>query len=103
MRIVDRFKSALGGSAAEPAAPPRLDASSTTALSESLAMLAPERRGWITLEEARGLFSAMEAQYAFGEMDDPGKTNLAVFGLRNRAGYDIMPVEGRVYFSRNAG
>jgi hypothetical protein len=55
------------------------------------------------MDEGRRLFSSMEEQYAFGEMDEQGKTNLAGFGLRNRSDYDIMPVEGRIYFTRSSG
>jgi hypothetical protein len=56
--------------------------------------------GWITLAEARHLFSHMDDQYAFGEMDDAGKSNIGAFAAQSehRSSVDIMPVEGRVYF-----
>jgi hypothetical protein len=40
--------------------------------------------------------------YAFGEMDDAGKSNLGAFAAQSehRSSVDIMPVEGRVYFTR---
>ena len=45
-------------------------------------------RGWITLSEARALFSPMDDRYAFGEMDEVGHarhflahTEQALFGL----------------------
>jgi hypothetical protein len=46
----------------------------------------------------------MDDQYAFGEMDDAGKSNLGAFAAQSehRSSVDIMPVEGRVYFTRNA-
>jgi hypothetical protein len=102
MRIIDRLKSVFA-SEAEPASPAKLDARSVTGLSEALARVSPGERAWISMDEGRRLFSAMEEQYAFGEMDEQGKTNLAGFGLRNRSGYDIMPVEGRIYFTRSSG
>jgi hypothetical protein len=44
----------------------------------------------------------MDDQYAFGEMDDAGKSNLGAFAAQSehRSSVDIMPVEGRVYFTR---
>jgi hypothetical protein len=61
-------------------------------------------RGWITLSEARALFSPMDGQYAFGEMDEVGKMSLAAFSAESdhRSDFDLMPVEGRVYFTRKA-
>jgi hypothetical protein len=37
-------------------------------------------------------------------MDDRGKANLAAFAAQTEhpSGFDIMPVEGRVYFTRTA-
>jgi len=44
----------------------------------------------------------MDDQYAFGEMDDEGKSNLGAFAAQSehRSSVDIMPVEGRIYFTR---
>jgi hypothetical protein len=56
------------------------------------------------LSEARALFSSMDEQYAFGEMDEAGKRNLAEFAAESehRCAFDIMPFERRVYFTRKA-
>jgi hypothetical protein len=40
-------------------------------------MLPYEMPGWITNREAKQLFSPMEDEYAFGEMDEAGKSNIA--------------------------
>jgi hypothetical protein len=51
------------------------------------------------MAEAARLFSAKEAAYAFGEMDDDGNRNLASFAeAAPRHRFDFMPVEGRLYF-----
>jgi hypothetical protein len=91
---------ASGGSA--PPDAPRLEAGSESELSLSLRALPDGERGWITLAEARYLFSHMDDQYAFGEMDDVGKSKLGAFAAQSehRSSVDIMPVEGRVYFTR---
>ena len=41
----------------------------------------------------------MESEYAFGEIDDFGRSNLASFAARadNRADIDFRPAEGRIY------
>jgi hypothetical protein len=46
----------------------------------------------------------MDDRYAFGEMDEVGKTSLATFAAESdhRSAFDLMPVEGRVYFTRKA-
>src|SRR5207253_9469103 len=53
-------------------------------------------RGWITLSETRALFPPMNDQYAFGEMDEVGKTSLAAFAAESdhRSAFDLMPVRG---------
>jgi hypothetical protein len=102
MTISDLLKSLFAPVAASPASPPKLDAGSEPALSNSLGALSSRQQGWITIEEARQLFSPMDKQYAFGEMDDQGKANLASFAARHSSSFDIMPVEGRIYFARNA-
>jgi hypothetical protein len=40
----------------------------------------------------------------FGEMDEVGKTSLAAFAAESdhRSAFDLMPVEGQVYFTREA-
>ena len=48
----------------------------------------------------------MDDGYAFGEMDEVGKMSLAAFAAESdhRSAFDLMlmPVEGRVYFTRKA-
>ena len=53
---------------------------------------------------SRALFSPMDDRYAFGEMDEVGKSSLAAFAAESdhRSAFDLMPVEGRVYFTRKA-
>jgi hypothetical protein len=82
----------------------RLNAVDVFALSASLGALFDGERGWITLAEARNLFSPMDDQYALGERDEIGRGNLAAFAAQseNRSTVDLMPVEGRVYFTRKA-
>ena len=75
---------------------------SEAALVQSLARLSSENSGWITMEEGRHLFSPIDDQYAFGEADDDGRSNLARFGRQHDVRFDIMPFEGRIYFSRAA-
>jgi hypothetical protein len=57
----------------------RLSADNEGALSASIKALSVGERGWITLSEARALFSPADDQCAFGEMDEVGRTSLAVF------------------------
>ena len=83
----------------DPESPVRLDASSKPSLAASIKALAPGRRGWISMAEAAHLFSAKDAAYAFGEMDDDGNRNLASFAAATpRHRFDFMPGEGRLYF-----
>jgi len=44
----------------------------------------------------------MDQDYAFGEMDEAGRSNLASFAAQaeHRSSFSFMPVEGRVYFTR---
>jgi hypothetical protein len=83
----------------EPDAPVKLDATSKSSLAASIRVLTPGQRGWISMKQAAALFSAKDAEYAFGETDDDGKSNLASFAATTpRHRYDFMPVEGRLYF-----
>jgi hypothetical protein len=84
------------------ASPPRLSATSETALASALKGLPAGERGWITIGEARSLFSSMDDQYAFGEMDQEGKDKLASFAAQDDHCSDLqfMPGEGRLYFIR---
>ena len=42
-----------------------------------------------------------DAQYAFGEADDDGKTNIETFAAQHQSVINFMPAEGRVYFVRD--
>jgi hypothetical protein len=48
----------------------------------SLQKLRSGERGWILMAQAAALFSHEKRQYAFGELDDDGKTRLAQFAAR---------------------
>jgi hypothetical protein len=76
--------------------------SSEPALASSIRELPAGVRGWMTMKEGQSLFSPMEGEYAFGETDDFGRSNLASFAARadNRADIDFRPAEGRIYFTR---
>jgi hypothetical protein len=66
-------------------------------LEHSIKMLPYDEPSWITMGEASSLFSPQEDQYAFGEMDEVGKQNLAGFasGVGDRCLFEFMPVERR--------
>jgi hypothetical protein len=104
MRVWDRLKSVFEG-AREPTLPPKLEASSEAALSLSIRILPVGSRGWITMQEARSLFSPLRDQYAFGDSDAQGKAAIAMFAARrgHHSEVDFMPAEDRVYFTRAAG
>ena len=105
MAVFDRIKSLLGSKPVKAPPERHLGAETEAGLSSSLRALVSGAKGWITLEEARRLFSPMdEAQYAFGEMDEVGKTSLAAFAAESdhRSAFDLMPIEGWVYFTRKA-
>jgi hypothetical protein len=104
MRVWDRLKSVFEG-AAEPQPPPKLDASSEAALSRSIRILPLGNRGWITMQEARSLFSPLRDEYAFGEIDERGRAEIARFAAQrgHHSDFDFMPAEDRVYFTRTAG
>jgi hypothetical protein len=102
MGLGDVLKKFFGATNATPPDAPRLSGTSESALASSLQRLLAGERGWITLAEAARLFSAAEPAYAFGEMDDDGKLRLEQFSAGNRCSPQFMPVEGRVYFTRNA-
>ena len=77
-------------------------ASGLSTLTSSLEALPEGEQGWISFAEARSLFSSMDDQYAFGEMDEQGRANLASFSAEreHRCTFDFMPTEGRIYFTR---
>jgi hypothetical protein len=97
-------KSFFSASSPEPPNALELKANSESELSSSLSRLRIGQKGWITLERAASLFSPMENQYAFGELDDEGKRNLSKFAalVEHRSSFEFMPVENRLYFTRKA-
>jgi hypothetical protein len=60
-------------------APRRLDGRSRALLAASFRPLRDGESGWISVQEAGRLFSAVEDNDAFGEMDKLGHANLAAF------------------------
>jgi hypothetical protein len=76
----------------------KLDGSAEGSLAQSMARLPAGGKGWITFAEARRLFSAMDADYAFGEMDKDGSRNLAAFAAKHQSDVNFMPAQRRVYF-----
>ena len=83
-----------------PSSSRRLDADSETALASSIDNLHLEESGWIMMKEAKRLFSEMDDQYAFGEMDDKGRQKIESFSTHHSIDYEFMPTEDRVYFTR---
>ena len=90
MGLGDLFKKIFGSSAAIPVDERALSGTSEDALASSLEKLADGERGWIPLAQAALLFSTEDGQYAFGELDDAGKSWLATFaadiGARRTSG-----------------
>ena len=88
-----KILSVFSSKAAVPSDVPRLRAGTQSELAASLALLPDREKGWITLAEARTLFS---------HMDEQGKSSLAEFAAQpgRRSSFQIMPVEGRIYFTR---
>ena len=101
MGIGDFLRKMFSPPNALPPDGPRLSGASESALGSSLQNLPAGERGWITLAEAARLFSSEQSDYAFGEMDDAGKDRLARFSTQHRCSPQFMPVEGRVYFTRD--
>jgi hypothetical protein len=97
MGLLDRLK-AFFRLGVLPTAPRRLDGRSKALLAASFKMLPNEEPGWITMEEAATLFSPERDAYAFGELDEIGKANLAAFASASGVQFEFMPVEGRLYF-----
>jgi hypothetical protein len=94
----------FSASSIEPPDALELEANSESELLSSLSRLRIGQKGWVTLGRAASLFSPMENQYAFGELDDEGKRNLSKFaaGIEHRSSFEFMPAENRVYFTRKA-
>jgi hypothetical protein len=102
MRLIDKLKAALGAITPGPPETRRLNPMSESTLSASLKGLPRGERGWITLREAWRLFSRMDEELAFGELDDEGKSRLGQFAAEasHRSDFAYMPVERRLYFTR---
>jgi hypothetical protein len=83
----------------------RLDGRGKTLLAASIKVLPYEEPGWITSKEAWQLFSPTDDQYAFGEMDEIEKRNLAAFAWEVTAGclFEFMPAEGSFVVSVSHG
>jgi hypothetical protein len=81
MDIVARLKSLFDSGPVELPSVRKLSGGTEDALAASIDGLLPGERAWIMFEEGRALFSAMDDQYAFGELDEPGKLNLGAFAV----------------------
>ena len=102
MGLGDAIKKFFGTSTdAAPADERQLAGGSEGALGASLQKLRSGERGWILMAQAAALFSHEERQYAFGELDDDGKTRLAQFAAQYRSTPDFRPIEGRLYFKKS--
>jgi hypothetical protein len=101
MGIVSLIGKLFGLNTTPPPDAMKLDGKTEATLARSLSALPPEERGWITLAEARTLFSTKDAQYAFGETDEDGRTRIESFATQHRSVINFMPIEERVYFVRD--
>jgi hypothetical protein len=101
MGIISLVGKLFGVDAPAPPDATKLDGRTEVALARALSALPPDERGWITFAEARILFSAKDAQYAFGEMDQDGRKNIESFAAQHQSAINFMPVEERVYFGRD--
>jgi hypothetical protein len=102
MALRDWLKTRFGAASASPTDLPRLSGMTEATLAAALRKLPVGERGWITLPEAARLFSSERRDYAFGEMDEPGKARLERFAAEHRSFPEYMPTEGRVYFTRQS-
>lgn len=92
----------FGANAPAPPDATKLDATTEAALGQSLLALPVGEKGWITLAEAQSLFSAERAEYAFGELDQPGRERIERFAAQHNCALNFMPMpEQRVYFVRS--
>lgn len=104
MGWLGKLKSFFSRSSVQPASIRRLDGRSKALLAASIEILPYEEPGWITMQEARALFSPADDEYASGEIGEIGKRNLATFAADAIPDclFEFMPVEDRVYFIRRA-
>jgi hypothetical protein len=100
MGLIGRLKLLFSRGSIKPPSSRRLDGRSKALLTASIKVLPYDEPGWITMKEAKALFSPEDDEYAFGEMDEVGKGNLAAFaaGAIPPCLFELMPVENRVYF-----
>src|SRR5262249_45295283 len=102
MGLGDAMKKIFGTSTdATPADERQLAGGTEDALGSSLQKLPSSERGWITMTQAAALFSHEEEQYAFGELEEGGKTRLAQFAEQYQRIPDFRPPEGRMYFKKS--
>ena len=80
-----------------------LDGRSEPLLKASMRILSGGESGWISMTDAASLFSPSSVNYAFGELDDAGKHNIASFATKAGCVVEFMPIEGRIYFTRQPG
>jgi hypothetical protein len=79
----------------------RLDGRSRALLAASFRPLRDAEPGWITMQEARKLFSPVDDDGALGEMDKIGIANLAAFASAlGDAQFRFAPASGRLYLMR---
>jgi len=92
-----------GGRDAEPIKPIRLDASTEALLADSLRRLPLGQRGWITIEEARRLFSskAEDDNDALTKWDPEGVRRLSEFAVERHRSTPLQK-GGRLFFRRRA-
>jgi hypothetical protein len=100
--LLHKIKAFFGAGVSTPPDVRRLSASSENQLSTSLQALSTGEKGWISLRDAWHLFSQVNEDEAFGEMDVAGKRQLDEFAAypTHRSEISFMPIEGRVYFTR---
>jgi hypothetical protein len=94
------LRSLFGRPSREPELEIRLDASSEEVLSTSLRRLSPGQIGWITIDEARRLFSSADNATALGMFDPSGTLALANFAAAAQHRSRAHRTDGRVQFRR---
>jgi hypothetical protein len=80
----------------------RLDGRSRALLAASFRPLRDDEPGWITMQEARKLFSSVDESHALGENDKLGNANLAAFASALEAQIEFSPSAGLLYLMRKA-
>jgi hypothetical protein len=97
------FLKALFKTPVVPSGSRTLDGRSKVLLAASLRFLRDEQPGWITMREAKILFSPVIDAYAFGEIDEIGKAQLAAFADEHGGlEFELMTIEGRLCFLSKA-